>query len=222
MVFQYLGHIAVRAGIQHTMNVVFAVLLIAGVLLVAVSSPASLLSVLLEGTASAVTLCLRLAGVYALWMGILQIVEDSGADRRLSVLYRPLLSRLFAGESERTRTLIGLNLTANLLGLGAAATPLGIAAVESMHRGGDAATDNMILFFVLNVTAVSLLPTTVMALLASHGAANPADVVLPSLLSSACTAAFGVLAVWLCRLVARKIPPRIRLLRCKRSNCPST
>ena len=204
------------------MNVVFAILLIAGVLLMALSDPSSLLSVLLEGTASAVTLSLRLAGVYALWMGVLQILEDSGADRRLARLYRPVLARLFAGESERTRTLIGLNLTANLLGLGAAATPMGIAAVESMRKDGAVATDNMILFFVLNVTSVSLLPTTVIALLASHGSADPSAIVLPSLLSSLCTAAFGLAAVFLCRLVARIVPPRPRKLRCKRSSCPST
>jgi len=198
------------------MNVVFAVMWIVGVLLVAVSSPSSLLSVMLEGTSSAVTLAIRLAGVYALWMGILQIAEDSGAARFLSRLYRPLLSRLFRGESEETKALIGLNLTANLLGLGAAATPLGISAVESMSRGEEAATDNMILFFILNVTAVQLLPTTAMALLASHGAHSPADIVLPSLLSSVLTAFFGICAVFLCRLVARKIPLRYRPKPCKR------
>lgn len=198
------------------MNVVFAVLWILGVLLVAVSAPESLLSVLLEGTSSAVTLAIRLAGVYALWMGVLQIAEDSGAARFLARLYRPLLSRFFRGESDETRALIGLNLTANLLGLGAAATPLGISAVESMSRGEEAATDNMILFFILNVTAVQLLPTTAMALLASHGAASPAGIVLPSLLSSVLTAFFGVLAVFICRLVARKVPLRKGLKPCKR------
>lgn len=198
------------------MNVVFAVLLIAGVVLVTVSSPSSLLTVLLDGTSSAVTLAIRLAGVYALWMGILQIAEDSGAAGKLARLYRPLLSRLFRGESEETKALIGLNLTANLLGLGAAATPLGIAAVESMSRGEETATDNMILFFILNVTAVQLLPTTAMALLASHGAANPSSIVLPSLLSSLLTAFFGVAMVLLCRLVARKAPLRRGLKPCKR------
>lgn len=198
------------------MNVVFAVLWILGVLLVAVAAPESLLSVLLEGTSSAVTLAIRLAGVYALWMGVLQIAEDSGAARFLARLYRPLLSRFFRGESDETRALIGLNLTANLLGLGAAATPLGISAVESMSHGEEAATDNMIMFFILNVTAVQLLPTTAMALLASHGAASPAGIVLPSLLSSVLTAFFGVLAVFLCRLAARKVPLRKGLKPCKR------
>ena len=197
------------------MNVVFAVLLIGGLVLVAISSPQSLLSVLLDGTSAAVNLALRLAAVYALWMGILQIVEDSGADRYLARLYRPLLRRMFAGESERTRYLIGMNLTANLLGLGAAATPLGIAAVESMSHGEEAATDNMILFFVMNVTAVSLVPTTVMALRAQHGSANPADILLPGLLSAVLTAVFGVGMVLLVRLVARKIPKRTHRKRCK-------
>ncbi|MBQ4443357.1 MAG: hypothetical protein II896_01685 [Clostridia bacterium] len=198
------------------MNVVFAILLIAGVVLLAVSSPSSLLGVMLDGTAAAVSLSLRLTGVYALWMGVSQIAEDSGADRFLAKLYRPLLSRLFRGESERTQALVGLNLTANFLGLGAAATPLGIAAVESMSKGEEVATDNMILFFILNVTAVQLLPTTVMALLVSHGAKEASSIVLPSLLSSVLTAAFGVTAVFLCRFVARKIPLRTRKNRANR------
>ena len=171
---------------------------------------------MLDGTAAAVSLSLRLTGVYALWMGVSQIAEDSGADRFLAKLYRPLLSRLFCGESERTQALVGLNLTANFLGLGAAATPLGIAAVESMSKGEEVATDNMILFFILNVTAVQLLPTTVMALLVSHGAKEASSIVLPSLLSSVLTAAFGVTAVFLCRFVARKIPLRTRKNRANR------
>ncbi len=198
------------------MNVVFAVLFVSGVVLVAVSSPDALLGVLLDGTSGAVALAIRLAGVYALWLGVLQILQDSGADRLLARVYRPLLSRLFRGESERTQSLIGLNLTANLLGLGAAATPMGIAAVESMSHGEAAATDNMILFFILNVTAVQLLPTTVMALLASHGAANAASIVLPGLLSSLATAVFGLLTVNVVRIVGAKMPQRMRQKRCKR------
>jgi spore maturation protein A len=202
------------------MNVLFAILLLSGVTLMAFVSPQSLTSVMLSGTAAAVTLSLRLTGVYALWMGLMQIAEDSGIDRKLARLYRPLLSRLFKGESDRTRTLIGLNLTANLLGLGAAATPMGIAAMESMSHGEDYATDNMILFFVLNVTAIQLLPTTIIALRASHGAANPADILLPSLICSCLTAAFGMICVGLCRLLARKGALRIPSKQCKRSTCP--
>lgn len=197
------------------MNVVFALLLVAGVLLVAVSTPQSLTSVLLSGTTAAVNLAMRLVGVYALWLGLLQITEDSGLSARLARLYRPLLGRMFRGESERARTLIGLNLTANLLGLGAAATPMGIAAMEALSDGRGVATDNMILFFILNVTAVQLVPTTVLALLASHGAANPAAIILPSLLSSLATAAFGVSGVLLARLVSRKLPLRMRKSSCK-------
>lgn len=198
------------------MNVVFALLVVSSLAVLAWTAPQSVLSVLLDGTASAVTLSIRLVGVYALWMGVLQIAADSGLDRRLARVYRPLLARMFRGESERTRMLIGLNLTANLLGLGAAATPLGIAAVESMSHGEDKATDGMILFFILNVTAVQLLPTTVMALRASHGVANPADILLPGLISSCLTALCGVGMVYLCRFVARKIPPRRGHNTCKR------
>ena len=192
------------------MNVVFAVLLVAGVLLLALTAPSSLLSVLLDGTSAAVSLSLRLVGVYALWTGIAQIAEDAGLDRRLARLYRPVMARLFRGESERTQALVGLNLTANLLGLGAAATPLGIAAVEGMTKGESAATDNMLLFFILNVTSVQLLPTTVLALLTEAGAKNASSIILPSLISSSLTAVCGVLLVFACRFVARKCPIRMR------------
>lgn len=201
-------HIGAVLGINDSMNWVFGLLTLVGVAVLGFLQPQSMTDTLLAGTSKAVGLCLRLVSVYALWMGLLQIAEESGVSDKVAKLYNPLLNRLFRAESPRARTLIGLNLTANLLGLGAAATPLGIAAVESMSHGEEKATDGMILFFVLNVTAVQLLPTTLVSLRASHGSVNPSDIILPSLVASSCTAVCGVVLVFLCRLVARKIGGR--------------
>lgn len=97
---------------------------------------------------------------------------------------------------------ICVNLSCNMLGMGSAATPAGLAAMRTMAAAGDAtqtASDAMILFFVLNSACIEILPTTMIALRAQHGAANPTDVVLPTLLSTGVSAAVGVA---LCHLLA--------------------
>ena len=191
-------------GIFFCMNILFGLVALVGLVLLAVRDPQNATSTLLAGTQDAVQLALRLVGVYALWMGILRLASQCGLDRGLAKLYNPLLRRLFRGESAQTISLVGLNLTANLLGLGAAATPVGIRAMESMSRGKEEASDNMILFFVLNVTSVQLVPGTVVALRAQSGSASSAYVLLPTLLCSVLTAAFGVGLCLLCRRLSRR------------------
>lgn len=185
------------------MNIVFGVVVTVGIVLLAIADPASLPAYLLEGTTQGVNLALKLLAVYALWMGILHLASRCGLDKGIAKLYSPLLRRAFPAESNEAISLVGLNLTANLLGLGAAATPLGIRAMQALSRGQEKASDNMILFFVLNVTAVQLLPGTVIALRAATGSASAASVFVPCLVSSLFTALSGVSLCLLCRVFRR-------------------
>ncbi|MBR3560285.1 MAG: spore maturation protein A [Oscillospiraceae bacterium] len=157
----------------------------------------------LEGARSAVELCVSLAGVMCLWTGVMEVMNRSGLSALLARAFRPLLRRLLprSAEDEETLAAVSANLSANMLGLGNAATPLGIRAAQRMARGsGGAASDELCLFVVLNTASVQLLPTTVASVRAALGCADPFDILPAVWLTSAGALAVGVAAA---KLLAR-------------------
>ena len=144
----------------------------------------------LSGAASAVTLCLSMAGALCLWTGVMEVMERSGLAAKLARLFRPPLRRFLPQASRDTETLaaVSANVSANLLGLGNAATPLGLKAASRMAKGtGGVASDELCLLVVLNTASIQLIPATVAALRAAAGCETPFDI-LP--------------AVWLTSLLA--------------------
>ena len=189
------------------MNIVFCAMLLFGVSFAAAAGRIDeAQAALLSGAGEAVSLCLSLAGAYAFFGGLLEVLRRSGAVDTLARGMKGPLSRLipFHPGEEAALGEISVNLACNMLGMGSAATPAGIAAMRKMaaaNGNGERASDAMILFFVLNSACLEILPTGMIALRAQCGAANPADVVLPVLLSTAAATAVGVLC---CRLLAGK------------------
>lgn len=162
-------------------------------------------SAALIGAQNGVTLALSLCGSLCLWSGFAKLTEKSGLARRFSALLRPLLSRLFPKASRDPSALQDLcgNLTANFLGLGNAATPMGISAVRRMHAlsGKPDASDEMCRLIVLNTASIQLIPSTVGAVRASLGSARPFDILPAVWLTSACSVTAGLLAA---RLFSRR------------------
>lgn len=162
-------------------------------------------SAALIGAQNGVTLALSLCGSLCLWSGFAKLTEKSGLARRFSALLRPLLSRLFPEASRDPSALQDLcgNLTANFLGLGNAATPMGISAVLRMHAlsGKPDASDEMCRLIVLNTASIQLIPSTVGAVRASLGSARPFDILPAVWLTSACSVTAGLLAA---RLFSRR------------------
>ena len=154
-------------------------------------------SAAMEGAQAAVELCLSMAGAICLWSGIMTLMDRCGLSRKLARLLRPVLRRLLpsASRDSETLTAVSANVSANLLGLGNAATPLGIRAATRMAEGcGGVASDELCRLVVLNTASIQLLPTTVAAVRSAHGCAAPFDI-LPSVwLSSALSVAAGLLA----------------------------
>lgn len=144
----------------------------------------------LEGAAAGVELCLSMAGVLCLWMGVMEVMRRSGLAEGLSRLLRPVLKRLypdFAGD-KRVMDTVSANVSANLLGLGNAATPLGLEASRLMaERTPGIASDSLCMLVVCNTASIQLIPTTVASIRAAAGCATPFDI-LP--------------AVWLASVVA--------------------
>lgn len=150
----------------------------------------------LEGAQQGIELGLTLAGSICLWSGFAVGMERLGLSQKLARLLRPLLGRLFPKAASDAQTLESLsgNFTANLLGLGNAATPLGIRTVQRMRRvsGSDTATDEMCRLVVLNTASIQLLPTTVAALRAGAGAAQPFSILPAVWLTSVLSVTVGL------------------------------
>ena len=159
---------------------------------------ADLSGAVLAGAAKAAQLALSLAGSLCLWCGFGELLRRSGLQAGLGRLLSPVLGRLFptARRDPETMGALSGNFTANLLGLGSAATPLGIRAVRRMKElaGTETATDEMCRLIVLNTASVQLLPTTVAALRGSLGALRPFDILPAVWITSALSVTAGLLA----------------------------
>lgn len=163
----------------------------------------ALLGASMDGATAAVTLFLKLLAVYVLWCGIMEILSDSGlADKFARLLRRPL-RWLYPGvpaESPAMRQ-ISLNLAANMLGVGNAATPAGLEAIRLMKplsiKRGEAsseASDDICMLLVINCSSMQLLPTTVIALRQAAGSAAPADILPAALAASVGAVTMGIFA----------------------------
>lgn len=152
----------------------------------------------LEGAKQGTELSLALAGPICLWSGLAAVMEHSGLSGKLARLLKPLLGRLFpqSAEDDGVMNRLSGNFTANLLGLGNAATPLGIETVRRMQARSDSrmATDEMCRLVVLNTASIQLIPTTVAALRAELGAAQPFSILPAVWLTSVASVAVGLLA----------------------------
>lgn len=151
----------------------------------------------LEGAGAAFTLALTMGGVLCLWSGVMEIMTRCGLADALARSFRPVLRRLLPRASRDAETLaaVSANVSANLLGLGNAATPLGLRAVKRMSRDtGGVADDELCRFVVLNTASIQLLPTTVAAVRSAAGAAAPFDILPAVWVSSVLSVAAGLAA----------------------------
>lgn len=154
----------------------------------------------LEGARSAIDLSISMAGILCLWSGVMEIMNACGISAGLAKAFRPLLRRLLPDASRDRETLaaVSANVSANLLGLGNAATPLGIQAARRMAQGcGGTASDELCLLVVLNTASIQLLPTTVASVRAAAGSRTPFDILPAVWLTSVLSVAAGLLTAWL-------------------------
>ena len=146
-----------------------------------------------KGAGEAVTLCIGLISVLIFWLGIMRIAEDAGLLEKLSSLFKPIVKRLFP-EVPNDHPAMGYilsNMMANLFGLGNAATPLGIKAMEQLKElngGKTEASRSMVTFLVINTASITLIPTTVIAIRMNYDAASPTDIVGPTLVATCISA----------------------------------
>lgn len=156
-----------------------------------------------EGTSAAVQLALSIAGMLCLWTGIMEVMRQSGLADQLSRLLGPALRLLFPQSAKDRETMdsISANVSANLLGLGSAATPLGLEAARRLsRRSPGVASDDLCMLVVCNTASIQLIPTTVASVRAAQGCAAPFDILPAVWLASTLSVGVGVLA---CKIFAR-------------------
>ena len=160
-----------------------------------VTSPQSVLTVCLDSSAQALTTALGLCGVYCLWLGIFEVAEKCQLVEKLSGCFARLNKFLYGNIEKVASDYISLNLASNLLGVGNAATPSAIAAINVLEKDERLSRAGTMLF-VVNATSVQLIPTTVIGLRASLGSVSPSDILLPNLISTVVTSIVGVALVF--------------------------
>lgn len=165
-------------------------------------------SILTNG-GEALDLMLSILPIIVLWTGIMKIAEESGLLQKFAKLVEPILSRLFPSVPKDNPALgfIASNIAANMMGLGSAATPFGLKAMEELQKDNpkkDTATEAMITFLVLNTGGVTLIPTTVIALRIMHGSVNPTEIIITSILATAVSSISGLILDYIIRRRNRK------------------
>lgn len=194
------------------MKWVMAVMLTAAVICGAVTGRMKEVSEsFLSECTSAVELCISLAGIICLWSGVMRVAQKSGITEKLAILFSPVLGKLFKGlrKGGKAMQYITLNLTANILGLGNASTPLGLSAmreIEAEERGSspEKASHNMIILTVMNTASLQLIPTTVSALRLQAGSSAPMEILPCVWLVSVCALTAALLGAEFFRFLCNR------------------
>lgn len=163
----------------------------------------SINNAIFESTESAVNLTITLFGTMCLWNGLMEIAANTNLINRLTRLLRPIVNFLFKGtkNNKKIREEISMNMVANMLGLGNAATPLGLKAMQSMQEDNTdkkRLTDDMATFIILNTASIQIIPTTVIAIRLSLGSLEPTKIIFAVWLSTICAAVVGIVVTKLC------------------------
>lgn len=185
-----------------TMSVIWTGMLVVSVLCgLATGRGPEVAAAAVEGARAAVDLTLSIAGMMCLWTGVMEVMSRAGLAQKLSRRLRPVLCRLYPSVADDRGIMdsISANVSANLLGLGNAATPLGLEAARRMsRRSGSVAGDALCMLVVCNTASIQLIPTTVATVRAAAGSSAPFDILPAVWLASTISVTVGILAAKLC------------------------
>lgn len=182
------------------MNVLFCVVVVLSVCIFMIQDPQIFLSSMLDGASKSAVLCFSLIATYAVWLGLMRVWQDSGLTNVISKRIRPLTRKLLKTNDLQTLDCLTMSLTVNLLGISGAATPYGIQGANLLDKTENAEYSSA-MFFVLNATSLQVIPTSVIGVRTALKSAAPADIVLPTILTSAFST---LLAAFLVFLLIRK------------------
>lgn len=179
------------------MNKVWVFILFLSILSLTIVRPANVLETFAVASNKSLSLTFELIAIYAIWFGVFGIIENTKINKGLSKMMSPLINLIFGKNTlnEETKKYVSLNMSANILGMGGAATPMGIKAIESMYKGSDKATYGMVMLVVLSCTGLQVIPTTVMGMMTNAGSQSPESIILPTLIASILSTILGIILV---------------------------
>ena len=170
-------------------------MLLSSLVATAIIAPSTVVSTMMNAAKMGVTMSIEFVGIYAVWMGIMQVMDDCKLSHKLSaVLSRPV-RWIFGRTDKETEKNICLNIASNMIGIGSAATPYGIKAMKGLDKGSNKATRAMIMLVVINSTGIQLLPTTVIGMRAIAGSVSPSSILWPTVVATFIPTILGVLLV---------------------------
>lgn len=187
------------------MSKIWLIIMISSLITTCFSAPSSIISTMMTAAKTGVTMAIEFIGIYAVWMGFMQVLDDCKLSHKLSnILSRPV-RKIFGKTDAETEKNICLNIASNIIGIGSAATPYGIKAMKGLDKGDNKATKAMIMLVVINSTGIQLLPTTVIGMRAIAGSVSPSCILWPTIVSTFIPTILGVLLVLsLCGKIKRR------------------
>ena len=176
------------------MNIIFGLVVVISTAILLFINPNAVLSSFLSGGEKALTLSIKMVVIYAVWLGVFELVERTRLSNKFAKLLKPLNKLLFGELPEKANDFMSLNISANILGMSGATTPMGIKSIQELEKHPN--TNYAItMFFVINATSIQIIPSSVMALRTSMGSTNPSDIILPTILATLISTIIGILLV---------------------------
>lgn len=175
------------------MNVLFTIITTISLILIIIKDPTLILTAFSKGTENAVNLSINLIYVYAVWLGINNLLLNSGINKKLSHFIKKPIKKLFNTDNEKAVELISLSITSNALGLGGIATPTAIDAMKVLDDDNNERAKTML--FTLSATSVQIFPLTVIELLSTSGHLAPYSIFLPTLICTTVSSLVGIILV---------------------------
>ena len=173
--------------------------MISGIGILIFIDPSNILNTMIDASTKTVNLCISLIAIYAVWLGLLKILEDTGACNKLAKILSPIIDFLFGyGIDEQTKSYIAINISSNILGLGNAATPSAIKAMQGLDDKSGKINNAMTMLMVINCLSFQLLPTTTMGLRISAGSNDASSIIFPTILTSVIT---GLVTITLLKII---------------------
>lgn len=167
-------------------------LIITSICILLYLNPEIVLPSMLQASEESLKLCLSLCAIYSVWLGILQVMEDSGINKKLSKFLSPVTKKIFGNVDDTTNELLCMNISCNILGMGGAATPLGMKAMQRLDDGSGVANRAMIMLIIFASTSMQILPTTVIGLRITAGSESASNIILPTIIAAVLTTVIGI------------------------------
>jgi spore maturation protein A len=180
-------------------NIIWFILIVSAIIYALITNQAALInSEIFKSANASFTLLWQMLPLIVMWMGFLKIMEESGLLKKFTNFLSPFLRLLFPKLSRDSKALdyIASNIGANMLGLGSAATPFGLKAMQELQKNNpqkDTATTEMITFLVLNTAGVTIIPSTVIAMRLAHHSLNPTGIIITSVIATFCSSMAGLI-----------------------------